>query len=525
VSSDATCRDAVRRSESNAPDSPPPGFPAGFAGSSAADFVWLKTPGAPSPGRTITLPTREDSLESPSIPKLLAVGLATQLGRPRVEPGIIVAVGRNEVLDKRHRHCVLHVCVEVADERLRHDFENAVGQCDIALGVLRGGEPADVGHEEMGEQLASHVDEMLVNDRRDLWAHPHEFCKKPDAVETVDVGSARLRLFAYVDRPSLVRRRARGSGTVDGAGRTPRRCGRARRGVRRHACRAANCEQHETDGQVAHCGVSADQLITFAEALRPATAAEWDAIVAAVAPPIACTGNQCSGTPEPGSIIPAGVDGFPAIDENLVPDDGRGATYAAYSYYYSSGGSTWIGVVGASSDSTYDNLVNIQVSNSEDAEQLPVEPGRTPDVGEYDYVDGVELVKTFPTGIAVIVQGRDIDVLYRLLDNIEPATTNGELTGYELIGDLPDNLIELERPYERGLQSGSFPVLYVHNGTVQIAVNSTPALSVVSGWIGPIEVIEVMIKWRSSTRARRSTTSRSPSSSAVGTHSHSRAMD
>lgn len=240
--------------------------------------------------------------------------------------------------------------------------------------------------------------------------------------------------------------------------------------------------------------VTDDQLVDFAQALRPATASEWDEITAALAPPVACTGDQCAGAPEPGSIIPAGVNVFPAIDERLVPDDGRGPTSARYGHYSSvltGGGSTWVGVIGAPSDSMYDDLITVSVSKTEDAEQLPVEPGPTPDVGEYVYGSGVQLVKTYPSDVSVIVQGRDIDVLHEVLDNLEPLATDGELVGYELVGDLPAGLTELEPPSERKTNSGSFPSLSVHRGTVTLSINPGPALTHISGWIGPIDTVEV----------------------------------
>ncbi len=237
--------------------------------------------------------------------------------------------------------------------------------------------------------------------------------------------------------------------------------------------------------------VDEDELVDFATALRPATVAEWDAAVASVAPPVACVGPECDGAPEPGSIVPAGVESFPTIDESVVPGDGQRSTLAQYSYfgYSDSGASTWTGVIGVPSTNTYDNLITVTVAPSDEAEPLPVEPGRTSDIGEHDYGNGVELVKTLANDIVVIVGGRDIDQLYQVLDNIAPTMTDGALTGYKLVGDLPGDLTELEPPFERGIASGSFPHLQV-NGNINISVSPLPALLDVSGWIGPVEQLD-----------------------------------
>jgi hypothetical protein len=237
-------------------------------------------------------------------------------------------------------------------------------------------------------------------------------------------------------------------------------------------------------------GVGEQDLIEFAEALRPATKREWDAVLVSVAPPIACLGAECTDLPEPGSLIPAGGDLFPAIDESLVPDDGGGATYAYYTYFGGIDGrqSTWIGVLGVPDTQVLDGLITVMVSAANDADLPPLEPGRSPDVAEYDYDTGVKLVKTLPDSTVVIVQGRDIDQLYRVLDNIEPTINNdGELSGYQLTGELPDGLEELEAPFQRGLDNGSFPKVHVHNGELEITILPGPPLHIVSEFIGPIE--------------------------------------
>jgi len=234
-------------------------------------------------------------------------------------------------------------------------------------------------------------------------------------------------------------------------------------------------------------GVSEQDLVRFAETLRPATTVEWDAVLDAVAPPIACLGVECAGLPEPGSIVPAGVESFPTIDETLIPDDGGSLTYAQYSYF---GDTTWIGVLGVADPPILDDLVTVMVSTASDAEPLPTQPGRSSDIAEYDYGTGIKLVRTLPDNTVVVVQGRDIDQLYRVLDNIEPTTIDGDLSGYELIGELPDSLEELSEPFRRGPDNGSFPKLLVH-GYFDITILPGPPLPVVSGWLGPVEQLSV----------------------------------
>ena len=90
----------------------------------------------------------------------------------------------------------------------------------------------------------------------------------------------------------------------------------------------------------------------------------------------------------------------------------------------------------------------------------------------------------------VIVQGRNIDQLYRVLDHIEPTSVDGDLSGYELTGELPDSLEELGAPFQRGLDNGSFPKLLIH-GSFDITILPGPPLPVVSGWLGPIEQLSI----------------------------------
>lgn len=233
--------------------------------------------------------------------------------------------------------------------------------------------------------------------------------------------------------------------------------------------------------------VNADELIEFAETLRPATMSEWNA----VAPSEACMGVKCAGLPEPGSIVLSGVDLFPLIDDALVPNDGRGATYAQYLYFPEYSGPIWTGVIGAPNTNVYENLITVMVSAGADAEPLSTVPGRTPDVGEYDYDSGIGLVRTTSDDAVVTVQGREIDQLYAVLEHIEPTITDGELSGYDLSGDLPIGLSEIERPDKRAFEDGSFPVLTVHGGVLDIRIITGPALTHVSGWIGPIERLSV----------------------------------
>ena len=240
-------------------------------------------------------------------------------------------------------------------------------------------------------------------------------------------------------------------------------------------------------------GVSGDELVEFAEALRQPDAAEWTAALTSVAPPVACVGDDCDGVPEAGSIVPTGAELFPLVDEALTPDDGRGPTLAQYTYFggIDGGGSAWRGFVGPPAVTIYDDLVTITVSLATDAEPLPVEPGRTADVGEYDYGSGVELVKSYPNDIVVVVQGRDIDQLYDLLDHIEPTRTDGALDGYRLVGELPDDLEEIEAAFERSFDDGAYPSLQIHRDTLLVSIRPGPALGDISGFIGPIERVDV----------------------------------
>ena len=239
-------------------------------------------------------------------------------------------------------------------------------------------------------------------------------------------------------------------------------------------------------------GVDQEQLTQFAEALRPATAAEWDEALAAVAPPTACIGADCTALPEPGSVVPAGVAVFPVIDEALVPNDGRGATYADFLYFPEDRGPIWVGVLGEPDTDVYDDVITVQVSAAADAEPGQMTAGRSPEVGESDYGSGFRLVKSATDGTAVSVIGRSIDQLYAVLDHIAPTVSAGQLSGYQLSGELPDGLSELVSPQKQAFEQGSFPWLNLHGGVLNIRIAAGPALPQVSGVIGPLEQLTVI---------------------------------
>lgn len=229
--------------------------------------------------------------------------------------------------------------------------------------------------------------------------------------------------------------------------------------------------------------VGTDVVVDFATKLSGVSDREWTAMHAALAPPAATSTN--GGPAQPGSLVPSGTTVFPRIDGNLVTDLGRGPTYAYYSYSSAgieTAGSTWSGALRKQrADGTIDT-VRITVTSPESA--LPHgdnPPGRKPGVSEWNYGSGSSLY-TLIDSYDVTVDGTDIDLLYEVLDSIEPTTDDGQLSGYRFPNGLPAGLVEVARPFGRTFNTGAFPTVSIHNGALTMRIDPAPIENVLGDW-------------------------------------------
>ncbi len=216
-------------------------------------------------------------------------------------------------------------------------------------------------------------------------------------------------------------------------------------------------------------GLDHDRLLEYASAMRTPTDTEWDAAVAAATPTMATLPDD-GGLPEPGSVVPYRVTVFPMIDETLVPDEGRGATYAFATYGLAGieiDGSHWIGTVGPADWDVPSDLVNVAVANDGLLEPTLGEPVRDPDIVESRGESSIELRSTVD-GIVVRVIGADTDVLYEVIEAIRPIIVDGRLDGY-VAEELPPGLTDLTGPIGTGWPAGAIPIVNVHNAlTMQV---------------------------------------------------------
>lgn len=222
--------------------------------------------------------------------------------------------------------------------------------------------------------------------------------------------------------------------------------------------------------------LSRDELVELVEGLRPVSVDEWDRAVASIAPPVAVL-EPGAGLPAPGSVVPTRVTLFPYLPDSAVPARGGGPTYANYGYN-SAGieipGSSWVGAVGpAGSMGSGDDIVITVADAAIDAMfRPPTIDGRVDGVSEYDYGDGA-LLYLDRDGVSISVQGRDKDLLYSMIDLVQPIIDDGVLSGYELVGDLPTGLAVTAAPYGYGIETGSMPSVRIVN-TLTLTIDRAP---------------------------------------------------
>lgn len=106
-------------------------------------------------------------------------------------------------------------------------------------------------------------------------------------------------------------------------------------------------------------------------------------------------------------------------------------------------------------------------------------PGRIAGVDETTVTNGNTTLTWKVGDIPVVVTGDDIDLMYQLVDLVQPIETTPQRGGYEFSGPLPNGLTELETPYHRIAMRT--PSLSTDDGTFSVSVDQGPVLSFLAG--------------------------------------------
>jgi hypothetical protein len=106
-------------------------------------------------------------------------------------------------------------------------------------------------------------------------------------------------------------------------------------------------------------------------------------------------------------------------------------------------------------------------------------PGRVAGVGETGLDGGVTL--SWSVGdIPFTMVGDDLDLMYQLIDHIEPVLGRADRGGYRLVGELPGGLSELEAPQHR-VPMRTPSVNTEGSGVLSMSVEDGPILTTLAG--------------------------------------------
>jgi hypothetical protein len=142
------------------------------------------------------------------------------------------------------------------------------------------------------------------------------------------------------------------------------------------------------------------------------------------------------------SAHPDRIDFYPIIDS--VP--GVGASYG-----WTDTDQGWSGTVGfAYSGEVPTSIMGISsFPNGWPEAQFPSTSGRVPGVHEEAVANGMTRLVWKSGDIPMSVVGGDLDLMYQLVDIVQPTTTTATRGGYTFTRALPEGLVELEAPYHR----------------------------------------------------------------------------
>ena len=106
-------------------------------------------------------------------------------------------------------------------------------------------------------------------------------------------------------------------------------------------------------------------------------------------------------------------------------------------------------------------------------------PGRIAGIDETNFTNGNTTLAWKVDDIPVVVTGDDIDLMYQLVDLVQPIDTTQQRGGYQFSGPLPNGLTELETPYHRIAMRT--PSLSTDDGTFSVAVEQGALLNTLAG--------------------------------------------
>ena len=106
-------------------------------------------------------------------------------------------------------------------------------------------------------------------------------------------------------------------------------------------------------------------------------------------------------------------------------------------------------------------------------------PGRVAGVEETAVTNGNTTLTWKVGDIPVAATGNDVDLMYQLVDLVEPVAATVQRGGYQFNGPLPNGSSELEAPYHRIAMRS--PLVANDDGTFSVAVEQGPVLNVLAG--------------------------------------------
>ncbi len=200
------------------------------------------------------------------------------------------------------------------------------------------------------------------------------------------------------------------------------------------------------------------------------------------------TPTATSNRPTPGlsvlapSVTPDRIDAYPVINWPAEPIPG---VYASHGSHDDDQG--WGGTIGVRSlDGTPTTIIGVHVFPTGFTPFPDATPGRNPGILE-NLGDGITSLTTTIGGFPVVVAGDDIDVLYDVVDLVEPTVVDDQLDGYTFSGSLPSGLVELEAPQHR--LPMVVPALWTHDDTFSVAIEQGAVLTnLVGRQVEPITI-------------------------------------
>jgi len=171
------------------------------------------------------------------------------------------------------------------------------------------------------------------------------------------------------------------------------------------------------------------------------------------------------------------IDAYPIIN---WPGDPIPNVNASYSFHDDDQG--WVGTIGViHPDAAPSSIISINAGyTGMNTSSFPFSnPGRVPGVYETTVTNGNTTLAWKVGDIPVVVSGDNIDLMYQLVDLVQPTETTSPRAGYQFRGPLPDGLTELETPYHRIAMRT--PSLLTNDGSFGVAVEQGPLLNTLAG--------------------------------------------